>query len=247
MTGRLELRRTAPAGAGEDGNVGLALHPRLRPPTAAQRKRRGEGGAGEARRADSAGEETDGALMTRLAAGELRALGDLVDRHQNVLVNYLWRLTKSKERAEEIAQEAFLRIYESASRYRERGAFSAYLFRIATNLLRSEERRRQRWRTLQPMLGWHREVVADEATSPQRHALASEATEQVERALGDLPIHYRAPLVLREIEGWSYADIASALECRVGTVKSRINRGKSQLRERLRPYWESRAPRVEES
>lgn len=211
----------------DDGCVELSLRPSLRAPGSRSTRRSPEKGV-------------DGALMTRVAAGDLAALGDLVDRHQSALVNYLCRLTKSRERAEELAQEAFVRIYESAPRYRERGAFAAYLFRIATNLLRSEERRSQRWRALVPRLGWHRETLETGATpNPQRVVLADEATEQVSLALNELPLHYRAPLVLREIEGWTYADIATSLECRVGTVKSRINRAKAQLRQRLRPYWES--------
>lgn len=86
--------------------------------------------------------------------------------------------------------------------------------RIATNLLRSEQRRAARWRLL-----------------------GREATEVVEEALAELPLRYRAPLVLREIEGLSYREISVALECREGTVKSRISRGRAELRTLLEPYW----------
>jgi RNA polymerase sigma-70 factor (ECF subfamily) len=66
--------------------------------------------------------------------------------------------------------------------------------------------------------------------------LKEEIKQKVTAALGELPTHFRAPLVLREIEGWSYQDIADAMDCREGTVKSRINRGRSQLRDILEPY-----------
>ena len=68
--------------------------------------------------------------------------------------------------------------------------------------------------------------------------MSSEATDRVNQAIAELPLNYRAPLVLREIEGWSYRDISETLGCREGTVKSRINRAKRRLRDRLRTYWD---------
>ena len=91
---------------------------------------------------------SDGELMTRVRNGDRIAFAGLVDRHKDALVNYLLRLTRSRERAEEHAQEAFLRLYQSASRYKEQGHLVAYLYRIATNLVRSEERRERRWQFL---------------------------------------------------------------------------------------------------
>jgi RNA polymerase sigma-70 factor (ECF subfamily) len=157
-----------------------------------------------------------------------------VDRHKDALVNYLLRLTRSRERAEEHAQEAFLRLYESASRYKEQGHLVAYLYRIATNLVRSEERRERRWQFLSSAFfsNGHRPLP-----TPQTQLLQQEVKEKVYSALQELPATYRAPLVLRDIEGWSYQDIAKILGCREGTVKSRINRGRSQLREILEPFW----------
>ncbi|HVR30386.1 MAG TPA: sigma-70 family RNA polymerase sigma factor, partial [Thermoanaerobaculia bacterium] len=73
--------------------------------------------------------------------------------------------------------------------------------------------------------------------SPQRRLLSEEATQVVEAALAGLPLRYRAPLVLREIEGLSYREIAVALGCREGTVKSRINRARERLKTLLEPYW----------
>ncbi len=203
--------------------AGVSVAPRLRAP---QRSHRPVPGAGES---------SDSELMARVGAGDHAAFSDLVDRYKNTLVNYLSKMTRSRDRAEELAQDAFVRVYRSAAKYRERGAFSAYLFRIATNVLRSEERRKQRWRGLSTMLQHHQ---LTRPASPQRLALSGEASAQVTAALLELPVHYRAPLVLREIEGWAYAEIAAALDCREGTVKSRINRAKARLRELLRPYWE---------
>ena len=213
--------------------LSLALRPRLRAPGS---RTRVDEATSDARKE---GARIDAQLMVRVRMGDLEAFGDLIDRHKNPLVNYLAKLTHCRDRAEELAQESFLRIFESAARYRERGVFSAYLFRIATNLLRSEERRSQRWRGLTSSVSWHQEHAQSTAEpTPQWLALSGEATSRVSRALSELPLHYRAPLVLREIEGCSYAEIATSLQCREGTVKSRINRAKAQLRELLRPYWE---------
>ena len=179
--------------------------------------------------------EDDAALMARVQQGDRRAFGDLVSRYEGAVVNYLTRLTRDRGRAEELAQEAFLRLYQRASSYQERGQLLPYVLRIATNLLRSEERRSRRWRTLSQLVG--ATPGAPHEPSPQRQLLATEATLMVEAALAGLPLRYRAPLVLREIEGLSYREIAVALGCREGTVKSRINRARQRLKTVLEPYW----------
>lgn len=178
----------------------------------------------------------DGALMARVKQGDEQAFADLVDRYKHPLVNYLTRMTRSRERAEDLAQDAFVRVYRSAGRYRERGQFQAFLFRIATNQLRSEARRAARWRSLLPALAAEHRLRAP-APSPQSTALGAEAVDAVTRALSRLPLHYRAAVVLREIEGWPYARIAETLGCREGTVKSRVHRGKDLLRDDLSGYW----------
>jgi RNA polymerase sigma-70 factor (ECF subfamily) len=179
-------------------------------------------------------EGRDGQLMARVRAGDAAAFEQIVDRYKDPLVGYLARMTNCRDRAEEYAQETFLRLYQNANRYHERGQLSAYLYRIATNLLRSDERRRRRFRLFEALV-----PVSERAPEPtaQGQALHREATEVVAAAIHELPTAFRAPLVLREIDGWSYAEIAQALGCRVGTVKSRINRAKLRLREALEPYW----------
>ena len=89
----------------------------------------------------SAAVAADADLMARLRAGDRDALGDLVERHKDALVNYLTRLTGRRERGEELAQEAFVRLLQAVPRYREEGKLLPYLYRIATNLARSEDRR----------------------------------------------------------------------------------------------------------
>ncbi|MCB1058083.1 MAG: sigma-70 family RNA polymerase sigma factor [Acidobacteria bacterium] len=182
--------------------------------------------------------ELDGELMARTAAGDRRAFSSLVDRHKDALVTYLTRLCANRQRAEDLAQDSFIRLFQAAGSYRDRGSFRGYLYRIGTNLLRSEQRREQRWRFLEPALRPMLRLAAeDRTTEPQRKVFADEAQQQVAGALAELPIEYRAPLVLFEIEGWSYQRIAEALDCREGTIKSRIHRGRQRLRRSLEGYF----------
>ncbi|MEM6706130.1 MAG: sigma-70 family RNA polymerase sigma factor [Acidobacteriota bacterium] len=184
-----------------------------------------------------ASDRTDAEVLEQVREGEAEAFEVLVDRYKNPLVNYLTRLVRCRDRAEDYAQEAFVRIYKGSGSYREQGNFSAYLYRIATNLVRSDERRKSRWFKLTPALTAELDGPKVEGPPPQRSLLSAEATEVVTEAIEHLPLNYRAPIVLREIEGWSYAEIAEALSLAEGTVKSRINRGKERLRRSLEGYW----------
>ncbi|HVR29681.1 MAG TPA: sigma-70 family RNA polymerase sigma factor, partial [Thermoanaerobaculia bacterium] len=138
--------------------------------------------------------EDDASLMARVQRGDRSAFGDLVSRYEGAVVNYVTRLTRDRGRAEELAQEAFLRLYQRASSYQERGQLLPYVLRIATNLLRSEERRSRRWRRLSQLVS---AAPGAHEPSPQRRLLSEEATQVVEAALAGLPLRYRAPLVLR--------------------------------------------------
>jgi RNA polymerase sigma-70 factor (ECF subfamily) len=179
-------------------------------------------------------EATDADLMVRVRAGDREAFAELVDRHKDAVVNYLTRLSGSRDRAEDLGQETFLRLFRSAGGYVEQGYLRAYLFRIATNLVRSEERRERRQRLLLPLLGGE-----PDRSEPTAHAglLRQEMKRELATAVARLPLRYRVPLVLHEIEGWSYADVAAELDCREGTIKSRIHRGRQSLKRQLESYW----------
>lgn len=193
-------------------------------------------GSGAPRTLESLKDLEDGALMELVRESDEAAFELLMKRYKNPLVNYLSKLTRDRDRAEEVAQEAFLRLYQNADRYKDRGFFTAYLYRIATNLVRSEERRKARWRTISTLFAAEEEKTA---VSPHGQVASGEVAEVVTAALAQLPMRYRAPIVLREIEGLSYAEIAEALDCREGTVKSRINRAKARLRDLLDGYWQA--------
>ena len=177
----------------------------------------------------------DAELMARVQRGDRDAFAALVDRHRDPLVRYLGRLTSDRERAEDLAQEAFVRLFQHAADYREQGHLTAYLYRIATNLLRSEERRRARWWRIAPGLTATRETVAS-ADGPRR-VFQTELQRRLAAALAELPLAFRVPLVLFEVEEWSLVEIAAWLGCRPGTVKSRLFRARRRLRDDLAPFW----------
>jgi len=177
---------------------------------------------------------TDDALMQRVREGDDDAFGEIVDRYKDSLVNYLTHLVRSRDRAEEVAQDAFVRLYRNASQYKQQERLGPYLFRIATNLVVTEIRRERRWSLLLPRL---HASTRQTAPSPDTNLFTSEIQRQVAAAIDRLPINYRAPLVLFEVEEWSYDEIAKALDVRVGTVKSRISRARELLRKHLAPWW----------
>ena len=180
-------------------------------------------------------EISDGHLLTAAREGDREAFAALIDRHKDRLVSYLTRMTGHGDRAEDLAHEAFLRLYERGGGYREEGRLEAYLLRIAVNLLRSEERRESRRRFLRSVFlssNGH-----STSRGPQANLLERELRQELQGAISRLPLRYRIPLVLREVEGWSYREIAELIDCQEGTVKSRIHRGRRMLRDELAPYW----------
>ena len=181
-------------------------------------------------------ELSDAELMARTSEGDRPAFGVLVNRYKDPIVNYLTKITGNRGNAEEAAQETFVKLFHAAPRYREQGQFSAYLYRIATNLVRQEERRRRRWHLVSGVLARNAKAVTEDRESAHEAVLRQELGRELVAALARLPIRYRVPLVLRDVQGWSYEDIARLTASRLGTVKSRISRGRSILRHSLEPY-----------
>jgi RNA polymerase sigma-70 factor, ECF subfamily len=153
-------------------------------------------------------------------------------------------MTNDYDGAVDLAQETFLRVYRAAERYQTTHAFSTYIYRIATNLAISELRKRKRRRlvSLTGLLSSEdgQEVrdfdAPDERPLQDVNLVDSEKRAVVKRAISTLPEKYRAPLVLRDVEGKSYEEIATILSTSEGTVKSRINRARNFLRDKMRAY-----------
>lgn len=169
---------------------------------------------------------TDAALVAP-HPGDAEGIGRLVERHRDRLVRYLARLTGDPARAEELAQETFVRVWLAAGRYREEGRFEAYLFRIGTRLARSEERRRRR-HALAIARGWLAGATLEPAEEPRRLE-AEEESARLAAALAALPLRFRAPLLLFVVEERSLDEVGRILGLRVATVKTRIHRARRRL------------------
>jgi RNA polymerase sigma-70 factor, ECF subfamily len=191
------------------------------------------------------GEMTDHRLLEATKTGDDAAFAELVRRYRNQITNYVYRMTNDYDLGVDLAQETFMRVYAAAERYQTSYAFSTYIYRIATNLAISELRRRKRRRlvSLSSFFG-ERESPSDscELDMPDKGPLQDvtvvedERRAAVARAIATLPEKYRAPLVLRDVEERSYDEIAHILGMNEGTVKSRINRARGFLREKLQAY-----------
>src|SRR2546423_6599221 len=189
---------------------------------------------------------SDHGLLEAARVGDEAAFAELVRRYRNQITNYVYRLTNDYDSASDLAQETFLRVYRAAARYQTTYAFSTYIYRIATNLAISELRKRKRHR-LVSLTGLLTSPDGEEAIDfnpPDEQPLQdialvdAERRAVVKRAISTLPERYRAPLVLRGVEGKSYDEIASILQTSEGTVKSRINRARNFLRHKMRDYVE---------
>ena len=193
--------------------------------------------------AASDGKLSDHALVEATRRGDESAFAEIISRYRNPITNYLFRFLGDYEEAIDLSQETFVRLYFAVDRYHTEYAFSTYIYRIATNLAISELRRRKR-RKLLSLTGLFQNELdegidfqpPDERSLPDKDLIDSERSRQIEKAIAALPDKYRAPIVLREIEERSYDEIAEILGLGLGTTKSRINRARGLLKEKLRNY-----------
>lgn len=192
--------------------------------------------AGEARQADP-----DQALVAAAVAGEREAFEALVRRHQTRIVNYAMAIVKDPADAEDVAQETFIRAYRSLARFRGDSSFKTWLYTIATNAARTGlERRGRRGRVEDGSLDDEAGPLAA-ADVPAGDADAETALvrrEAIDRALAALPPDLRVAVVLRDVEGLDYKEIAAATGAPIGTVESRIFRARRRLRPLLQPLME---------
>jgi RNA polymerase sigma-70 factor (ECF subfamily) len=169
------------------------------------------------------------ALVERHRHGDPSAFDEIFERYQSMVFNLALRMSGSREEASDLSQDTFLRVYRHLGRFKGRSSLKTWIYRIALNCCRSRRARRR------PVTQELPEAVAldelQERTSPpERVALARDAGRQIARALKDLPEPFREAVVLRDIEDLSYQEIAAVLHVRIGTVRSRIARGRERLR-----------------
>jgi RNA polymerase sigma-70 factor (ECF subfamily) len=188
--------------------------------------------------------ESDHALIEAAKNGDETAFAVIVSRYRNPITNYLYRFLNDYEEAVDLAQETFVRVYFAIDRYHTDYAFSTYIYRIATNLAISELRKRKR-RTILSLTGLF-QTESDDTTEfqptdpkalPDKDLIDDEQGRVIARAIATLPPKYRIPVILRDIEGRTYEEIASILELGLGTTKSRISRARGLLKEKLKNYF----------
>ena len=186
---------------------------------------------------------SDEDLMAQFQTGVVDAFNILVNRHTQRLRNYIWGFIRDVHRAEDLVQEAFLRVHRNRHSYRRIAKFSTWLYTIAGNLARSEYRKRKRRNIVSSLQSVSRDdeeydmPIPDETMSPGRIAESTFQAEEISRAFEQVPEPFREVVVLRDVQELSYEEIAQITALPMGTVKSRINRGRRKLQELLREVY----------
>ncbi len=187
-------------------------------------------------------EKTDEELILLVQEGQNQAYDILVGRYKNRLYSYLYRLLGNESEAEEFAQEAFVRAYMHADKYKTIARFSTWLYTIATNLVRNRIRNiKRRPRTISM---WAEDSggedgrwvdIKDDGPNPEDTMDQKKLQELIQKAIEKIPSRYRPSFVLREINGLSYEEIAATTGLKLGTVRSRINRGRMHFKKAVSP------------
>lgn len=185
------------------------------------------------------------AFIDKLKAGDAAAFETLIDRYSGDIYALLFRLTENAEEASDLTQDTFLRALRSIKGFRGESELKTWLFRIAIN----ESRNRFRWwkrrrrdvtisldATISDSNITISDTLADRSISPEDETLLRERQYALKAALLDIPEVYREAIVLCDIEGLTYEETAAALDIGLGTVKSRISRGREELRRRLKDF-----------
>jgi RNA polymerase sigma-70 factor (ECF subfamily) len=188
---------------------------------------------------------TDVLSIERYTLDEARRFDEIVQQHKNRIYHYICRMTHDSPEAEDLTQEVFIKAYQSLAMFRQEAAVDTWLYRIATNLVIDRFRRRKRG-PLQ-WLPWGGDDEGDpvaELPSTDRESDPAAAVElgelqaRVRQAIATLPPKLRIAVILHDMEGLSYEEVAAVAGCPVGTVKSRLFNGRTLLRRKLACYIE---------
>ena len=183
---------------------------------------------------------SDEELMLECRKGDMSAFELLVRRYQDALVNYIHYTINDYHRAEDLAQETFLRVFKNASRYEPKASFKSWLYTIATNLSRNEIRNRARRKTyfLEDMVGENEDVydsefMIDTRFQPDILYEKKERQQLIKKTLKQLPENQRLALTLVTYQELSYEEISEILNCSVGAVKSLLHRARQNMKKLL--------------
>lgn len=185
---------------------------------------------------------TDQDLVASAAKGSETAYRELLGRYQRPVFSLVYRMVRDREKAEDLAQETFVKVFNNIERYDPRYKFSSWIFKIASNLTIDAIRRREpdtvsldgsKYASTSDEIEGSRIHVQDRGETPEEYVEAQELGSQIERAIAGLRIEYRTAIVLRHVEGRPYEEIAQIMDLPLGTVKTYIHRARGELRESL--------------
>ena len=187
---------------------------------------------------------SDEILIKKFQEGDVGAYNQLVNRFKDRLLNFIYRFVNDLDLAEDLVQDTLLKLYTHKDSYQEIAKFSTWLYTIAANLARTELRKKKRRKTFSvtELSRDDREfIIASSDVDPSEDLSSQNFEKSVQRALAELPDDFKTIIILRDIQELSYDEISKIVEVPLGTVKSRINRGRVKLQQLLkkkgeRPY-----------
>jgi RNA polymerase sigma-70 factor (ECF subfamily) len=186
-----------------------------------------------------AGDDTDAELVKRVQQGDKKAFDVLVLKYQHKLVKLVSRYVHDVHEAQDVTQEAFIKAYRALPKFRGDSAFYTWIYRIAINTAKNflvAQNRRPPGEDIDATdVEQFNGQALKEGDTPERMVLTNEIEKTIHKVIEDLPEDLRTAITLRELEGMSYDEIAVAMDCPVGTIRSRIFRAREAIDERLRP------------
>jgi RNA polymerase sigma-70 factor, ECF subfamily len=188
------------------------------------------------------GFDPDVDLMLKVRNGDTEAFNAILSKYQRPIINYLYRCLNRRDEAEELAQEVFLRVYTARHRYEPTAKFSSWIYKIATNLFLKELGRRHRMPAkdlgsqAEDTMDSSVDRLADSRPTVLQDMETSERERLISESIQGLPSNEKTALLLRKYHELAYKEIAEAMGCTEGAIKTYIHRGKLRLRERLISY-----------
>lgn len=183
-------------------------------------------------------------IIERSKAGDRVAFNELVRRHQKKVFNLCYRIMGNREEAEDVTQEVFITVYKALRGFRGDSAFSTWIHRVAANHCKNRLKHLKRRRYFQTSSidetyetgegEQKKEYASDEFDSPEEEMERTQTYAEINKAIAELEDEYKIVIVMRDVRGLSYQEIADALELKEGTVKSRIHRARLELQAKLR-------------
>ncbi len=178
-------------------------------------------------------------LLKNAQKGDIEAFEKLIEKHQKMVYNIAFRMMGNREDAYDMSQEVFIRVFNAIGRFKGNAAFSTWIYRITKNVCLDEHRKRKNKNTLsidkelEGEQGSIQRQLRDDSPSPEEIFEKKAMKKTIQEAINNLPDQHKIVIILRDIKGFSYQEIAKIIECPEGTVKSRINRARKALKDIL--------------